>query len=94
MWGRNRHASVEWTEEGKLCIFIFRAVLILTYLRPDQAVRTMQSFCKATISHVVEFDASLKRAGAFVFEKNANEETLVGGTAVSLLDWNCGIDAT
>jgi hypothetical protein len=29
-----------------------------------------------------------------VFEKNANEETLVGGTAVSLLDWNCGIDAS
>ena len=94
MWGRNRHASVKWTEEGKLCVFIFRAILILTYLRPDQAVRTMQSFGKATISHVIEFDASLKRAGAFVFEKNADKETLVGGTAVSLLEWKCGVDAS
>ena len=58
-----RNFEVEWNEEAKLDVILWRAFLCLAHLRPEGFARPIHSFRKAQANLSIEFDASLDGFG-------------------------------
>ena len=87
--GLGRHTSVMLGPPARRAIQVFRALLVLTLLVPEQATRPMWTFRVMFRKFlIVEFDASLTGGGVLLFLVDSEGcETLLGGFAVSLACW-------
>ena len=91
----SRHATFLLTDEAKLAIRCWRAMLYLLRFDEDKFSRTLESFNLATPPcYIVEFDASLAGAGVLLFQRIDGAEVCLGCSAVDLSSLEFGTDSS
>ena len=80
----DRHALFMVSEEAKIAVRAWRAMLFLLHYDEERFSRTLESFTGEPPVFVVEFDASLKGAGVLWYRRDAGAEVCLGGSAINL----------
>ena len=80
----HRHATIPLTEEARIAVRMWRAMLYLVEYDEIRFTRTLQSFIHTPARYVVEFDASLTGIGFLLFERTDGDEACLGGAAVDI----------
>ena len=80
----DRHATFVPTEETKIAIRCWRAILFLVRYDEQRFTRSIASFRNDVVEYIVEFDASLNGAGCLIYRRDCNVEVCVGASAVDL----------
>lgn len=80
----SRHALITITDEAKIAIRLWRAMLYLVRFDEGRFTRTIESFSEEPPIYIIEFDASLTGAGILWFEREGGAEVCLGGSAVDL----------
>ena len=90
----SRHATFMVSDEAKIAVRAWRAMLFLLRYDEERWSRTLESFSDKTPVYIVEFDASLKGAGVLWYQRVAGAEVCLGGSAVSLECLDFGDDSS
>ena len=77
-----------------MAVRMWRAMLALVAVDEKHYARTLQSFKKRTVTHVVVTDASLSQVRFLLYELGAAGETCLGGGAVSIAEYEFGGDSS
>ena len=88
------HATFTLTEEAKIAIRMWRAMLFLVRYDEERFTRSIHSFNDEHPTYIVEFDASLKGAGILWFRRAGGTEVCMGGSAVDLRSLEFGDDSS
>lgn len=80
----NRHVLIQLTNESKIAIRLWRAMLYLIEYDEVRFTRPLATFDDTSPSHVVEFDASLTGVGILLYERIAGTEVCLGGGAIDI----------
>ena len=92
---KERQATFFLSEEAKIAIRGWRAMLCLVHLDEQRFTRSLDSFRDEVPSYVIEFDASLTGAGIIWFNKAGNgTEVCMGASAVDLSGLGFGGDSS
>ena len=92
---KERQATFHLSEEAKIAIRGWRAMLCLVHLDEQRFTRSLDSFRDEVPSYVIEFDASLNGAGIIWFSKADNgTEVCMGASAVDLSGLGFGEDSS
>ena len=92
---KERQATFFLSEEAKIAIRGWRAMLCLVHLDEQRFTRSLDSFRDEVPSYVIEFDASLNGAGIIWFNKAGNgTEVCMGASAVDLSGLGFGEDSS
>ena len=90
----DRHATFLVSQEAKVAIRAWRAMLFLVRYDERRFSRTMESFGNDPPLYIVEFDASLKGAGILWYRRVRGTEVCVGGSAIDLRFLGFGEDSS
>lgn len=90
----SRHALIELTNEAKMSIRLWRAMLYLVEYDEARFTRPLATFDDTPPSHVVEFDASLTGVGILLYERVAGTEVCLGGGAIDIRGLQFGEDSS
>ena len=88
------HALFHVSDEAKVAIQCWRAMLCLVRYRETEFTRTLESFNPATPTVLVEFDSSLSGAGLIWFTRSNGAEAILGVSAVDLTFLEFGDDSS
>ena len=80
----DRHATFTLSEETRIAIRCWRAILFLVRFNEERFTRTITSFRSDAAEYIVESDASLHGAGCLIYRRDRNSEVCVGASAVDL----------
>ena len=73
---------------------MWRAMLAVVAVDEEKHARTLESFRKRPVTHVVVTDASLSQVGFLIYEIKGSAETCLGGGAVSIAEYEFGGDSS
>jgi hypothetical protein len=69
-------------------------MLTLVAVDEEKHTRTLVSFKKSPVTHVVLTDASLSQVGFLIYELTNSGRTCLGGGAVSIAEYGFGVDSS
>ena len=91
----SRHATFLLSDEAKLAIRCWRAMLYLLRFDEEKFSRSLDSFDVTTPPcYIIEFDASLTGAGVLLFQRVGGAEVCLGCSAVDLSSLQFGTDSS
>jgi hypothetical protein len=85
---------IEFSEEAKTEIRMWRAWLYLLSVDTDSYARPFCTFRKREPSHLITTDGSLGQVGIIIYEISPSGEACVGCSAVSIADFGFGDDSS
>ena len=91
---QERHAKIALTEEARIAIRMWRAMLYLVRYDEARFTRTLESFNADPPQYVAEFDSSLSGVGVLWFQRVNDGEVCVGGAAVDIRGLGFGEDSS
>jgi hypothetical protein len=89
----NSHERFEWTEEAKLAIRMWRAIMYLVTEDEQLYAKDLRSFRKQPVRYIIETDGSLKEVGFLLFKRTVAGEVCLGGGAVDLTRFGFGTNS-
>jgi hypothetical protein len=85
---KHRHALISISNEARIAIRMWRAMLYLTRFDECRFTRSLVSFVSDIPTYVAEFDASLTGIGFLLYQKVNDSEVCLGGGAVDIRHLN------
>ena len=80
----DRHPNFNLSEESRIAIRCWRAILLLVRFNEERFTRTITSFRSDAAEYIVDSDASLHGAGCLIYRRDRTSEVCVGASAVDL----------
>jgi hypothetical protein len=90
----NSHYQFEWSQEGKIAVRMWRAIMYLVSKDEWKWAKDIRSFRKREREYIVKIDGSLSQIGFLIFEVNASGETCLGGGVASIVEVGFGKDSS